>query len=144
MRAGEMTSEPEKLERKQSAQHPTEPWQSAIGHKTKDAHTKGKGKAMQDLEALDDFFEGEDSGANGDEANETDERDDALPASVPIEVPAKGRRDKSTTRLKQDFEPVEKHSKKAKHKKHRGQATTPTSTPTPIVQDRFFDDDLSG
>ena len=144
MRAGEMTSEPEKLERKQRAQHPTEPWQSAIGKKTKDPRTKGKGKAVQDLEALDDFFEGEDSGANGDETNETDDRDDALPVFVPTEVPAKRRRDKSTTRLKRDFEPVEKHSKKAKHKKHRGQATTPTSTPTPIVQDRFFDDDLSG
>ena len=139
MRAGEMASKPETLERKQRAQqNPTEPWQSVIGKKTKDAGTKGKGKARQDLEALDDFFEGEDSGANEDnETNEKDERDDAL--SVPAEVPARRRRDKSTTRLNHDFEPVEKHSKKAKRKKHRGQATAPT----PIVQDGFFDEDQS-
>ena len=134
-----MASEPETLERKQRAQQsPTEPWRSATGKRTKDARTKGKGKARQDLEALDDFFEGEDSGANEDnETNEKDERDDAL--SVPAEVPANRRRDKSTTRLKRDFEPVEKHSKKAKRKKHRGQATAPT----PIVQDGFFNEDQS-
>jgi hypothetical protein len=139
MRTGEMASEPETLERKQrSQQSPAEPWQSAIGKKTKNARTKGKGKAAQDLEALDDFFEGEDGGANeGAEADETEERNDVL--SVPAEVPTKRRRDKSTTRLDQDVETVEKHSKKGRHKKHRGQATAPT----PIVQDGVFDDDQS-
>ncbi|KAH8980757.1 hypothetical protein EDB86DRAFT_511463 [Lactarius hatsudake] len=51
MRAGEMASEPETLERKQSAQQsPTELWQSVIGKKTKNLGTKGKEKARQDLE----------------------------------------------------------------------------------------------
>jgi len=55
MRAGEMADEPETLERKQrpAQQGPAEPWQSVIGKKTQ---TKGKGKAKQDLEVLDDFF----------------------------------------------------------------------------------------
>ncbi|KAF8260573.1 hypothetical protein EI94DRAFT_1689645 [Lactarius quietus] len=136
MRAGEMAVEPERLEHKQRAQQSTaEPWQSTIGEKTK---TKAKAKARQDLEALDDFFEGEDSDANeATETEETEERVNVL--SVPVEVPAKRRRDKFTTRLEKGSEPSEKRSKKAKHKKCRGQATTPT----PIVQDRFFGDDNS-
>lgn len=139
MRAGEMASEPETLERKQRVQQsPAESWQSAVSKKTMNVRTQGKGEARQDLEVLDDFFEGEDSGANERaEADETDERDDVLP--VPAEVPAKRRRDKSTTQLEKKSETVEKHSKKAKHKKHRGQATAPT----PIVQDRVLGDDQS-
>jgi hypothetical protein len=136
MRAGELAHQPETVEHKQRAQQsPAEPWQSAVGKKTKNVLSKGKTKASQDLEALDDFFEGDDSGSKGAEVDETEERNDVV--SVPAEVPTKRRRDKSTTRLDQDFEPVEKHSKKAQHKKHRGQ----TTAPIPIVQDRFFDDD---
>lgn len=139
MRAGEMAGEPETLEHKHHAQQSlSEPWQSAIGKKTKSVGTKGKGKARQDLEVLDDFFEGEDSGANEDtEAEEAKERDNVL--AVPAEVPAKRRRDKSTTRLDKHSETAERPSKKAKHKKHRGQ---PTTLP-PIVQDSFFGDDES-
>ncbi|KAI9450561.1 hypothetical protein BJY52DRAFT_1301816 [Lactarius psammicola] len=137
MRAGEMAAEPETQERKQSAQQsPAELWQSAIGKKIKNVGTKGKGKARQDLEVLDDFFEEEeDSGANeGIEMEEAEERANVL--SVPAEVPARRRRGDSSTRLDKYSETVEKHSKKAKHKKHRGQATTAT----PIVQDSFFGD----
>jgi len=140
MRAGEMAGEPETLEHKQPAQQsPAELWQSAVGKETKNVRTKGKGKARQDLEVLDDFFEGEDdSGANeGTEAEEAEERDNVL--SVPVDVPARRRRDKPTTRLDEYSETAEKHSKKAKHKRHRGQATTAT----PIVQDSFKGDDES-
>ncbi|KAH8994553.1 hypothetical protein EDB92DRAFT_1849839 [Lactarius akahatsu] len=132
MRAGEMASEPETLERKQPAQ------QSPTGIKPKNLGTKGKGKARQDLEVLDDFFEGEgDSGANGEGTDE--EVEERGNVSVPAEVPANRRRDDPTTRLDKDSETVEKHPKKAKHKRHRGQVTTAT----PIVQDSFFGDDRS-
>ncbi|KAH9042893.1 hypothetical protein EDB83DRAFT_2407903 [Lactarius deliciosus] len=126
MRAGEMASEPETLERKQPAQQsPTELWQSE------------RGKARQDLEVLDDFFEGEgDSGANEGTGEEVEERGNV---SVPAEVPANRRRDDPTTRLDEYSETPEKHPKKAKHKRHRGQVTTAT----PIVQDGFFGDDRS-
>ena len=141
MLVGEMTGAPETLERKQRAQqNPAESWQSTIGRKTKNVQTegKGKGKTMHESEVLDDFFEGDDSGANeGTEAEEAEERDNVLP--VPVEVPTKRRWDKSATRLDKDSEPAERHSKKPKPKKHRGQATTPS----PIVQDRFFGDDQS-
>ncbi|KAH9039878.1 hypothetical protein EDB85DRAFT_229143 [Lactarius pseudohatsudake] len=138
MRAGEMASEPETLERKQPAQQsPTELWQSVIGKKTKNLGTKGKGKERQDLEVLDDFFEGEgDSGANGGTDEEGEERGDV---SVPVEVPPSRRRDNPTTRLDKYSETTEKHPKKAKHKRHRGQVTTAM----PIVQDGFFGDDRS-
>jgi hypothetical protein len=131
-----MAGEPETLERKQLAQQSlSEPWH-AISKETKNVGTKAKGKARQDLEVLDDFFEGEDSGAKeGTEAEDAEERANVL--SVPAEVPARRRRDKSTTRL--DTETAEGHSKKAKHKKHRRQATTPP----PIIQDSFFGDDKS-
>lgn len=71
MRAGEMVGEPETLERNHlSKQSLTEPWKSAIGEKTRTVGTKGKGKGRQDLEVLDDFFEGKDSGGN--EGTESD------------------------------------------------------------------------
>ena len=137
MRAGEMAGEPETLERKHLArQSLSEPWQSAISKETKNVGTKGKEEAKQDLDA---FFEGEDSGANeGTAAEGAEEWANVL--SVPAEVPARRRRrDKSTTRLDKHSETAERHSKKAKHKKHRGQATTPP----PIIQDGFFGDDES-
>jgi hypothetical protein len=139
MRTGEMAGEPETLERKHLAQQSlSEPWQSAVGKKTKDVGTKSKGKARQDLQVVDDFFEGVDSGANeGTDVEDAEERANVL--SVPAEVPARRRRDKSTIRLDKYSETAERHPKKAKHKKHRGQATTPP----PIVQDSFFGDDQS-
>jgi hypothetical protein len=85
MRAGEMADEPETLERKRrpAQQGPADPWQSAIGKKTKNVRTKGKARQ----EVLDDFFEGDDSDANeGTEAEgEAEERENAL--SVPAEMP---------------------------------------------------------
>jgi len=89
MRAGEMADEPETLERKQrpAQQGPAEPWQSVIGKKTQ---TKGKGKAKQDLEVLDDFFEGDDSDTNeGVEAEEEEEEREDVVLSVPAEVRTK-------------------------------------------------------
>jgi len=137
MRAGEMADEPETLERKQrpAQQGPAEPWQSVIGKKTQ---TKGKGKAKQDLEVLDDFFEGDDSDTNeGVEAEEEEEEREDVVLSVPAEVRTKRGRDKSTAQLHKDSETA--HSRKAKHKRHRGQAPSPT----PIVQDRLSGDDQS-
>jgi len=139
MRAGEMAGEPETLERKYLAQQSlSEPWQSAIGKETKNVGTNGKGKARQDLEVPDDFFEGEDSGANeGTEAEDAEERANVV--SVPMEVPTRRRRDKSTTRFDKNSETAERQSKQAKDKNRRGQATTPP----PIVRDSFFADDES-
>ncbi|KAI9441756.1 hypothetical protein H4582DRAFT_2073894 [Lactarius indigo] len=107
MRAGKMASEPETLERKQPAQQsPAELWQSAIGE--------------------------EDSGANEGTDEVGEERSNV---SMLAEVPAKRRQNNPTTRLDKYSETTEKHLKKAKRKRHRGQV----ATTTPIIQDSFFD-----
>lgn len=111
MRAGEMAGEPETLERKQHAQRsPAESWQTATGRKTKNTRMEGKGK--------------------GKTMHELEVLDDFFEGE---DGGAKGGTEDK------DSETAEKHSKKAKPKKHRGQATTPS----PIVQDRFFGDDQS-
>jgi hypothetical protein len=131
MHAGEISGEPETLEHRQSISiETTGHWESSVEKNERRARGKEKGKARQNMEASDDFFEGEDG--TGDKDLEAGEQANTRSA----EVQAKQRQDKSATRSDKQPKPAEKRLKKAKPKKRREEAATPA-----IIQDSFFDDE---
>ncbi|KAI0253761.1 hypothetical protein BJV78DRAFT_1300072 [Lactifluus subvellereus] len=131
MRAGEMSGEPETLEHGQSIpMGTTGHWESSVDKNDKSAGGKEKGRARQNIEALDDFFEGEDG--TGDKGLEASEQGSTRSA----EVRAERRLDHSATSSDKRSKLAEKYSMKTKRKKHREDAATPV-----ITQDSFFGDE---
>ena len=131
MRGGEMSGEPETLEHRQSIpMGTTGHWDSSVDKNDKNPRGKEEGSARQNMEALDDFFEGEDGIDDKDlEASEQSNKRST-------EVRAKRRLEHSVTRSDNHSKVAEKHSTKTKHKKHRRDAAT-----LAIAQDSFFGDE---
>lgn len=129
MRAGEMSSEPETLEHRQSVPRKSisEQWDGSIDKKAMDAGAGRGVKARQDMDAPDDFFEDDTGNEDGLDAGEP-----AYTRSV--ESPTKRRPDKTISHPDKHSKLAEDHPRKGKHKK----LEKPHS---PTIQDRFFGDE---
>jgi hypothetical protein len=131
MRAGEMSSEPEKLEHGQSAQKSmTQQWVGSIDKSKRSVAVDEEAMARQDVDAPDDFFE--------DDTDNEDSEVGESPNSRFSEIPTKRRPDKAANHPEKHSNPTEKDRKKAKHKKHRNISSQATK------QDSFFGDESEG
>jgi hypothetical protein len=121
MRAGEMSSEPETLEHRQSVQKGTSrQWEDSIDKNERGIGVKEELKARQGVDVPDDFFEEDDTGNEDSEAEK--------PANTRLsELPAKRRPDKAEKHPDKHSKLVEEQNpKKAKRKKHRKVASPTT------------------
>lgn len=129
MRAGEMSSEPETLEHRQSVQKSmTQQWVSSIDKGKRSVAVDEEVMARQDVDAPDDFFDTE---------NEDSEVGES-PITHSSEIPTKRRPDKAANRPDKHSNPTEKDRKKAKHKKHRNISLQAT------IQRSFSGDESGG
>jgi hypothetical protein len=129
MRAGEMSSEPETLEHRQSVQKSmAQQWEGSVDKNERSIGVEEESKARQDTGAPDDFFE-EDNTGNEDSGAEE-------PANTGLSVlPTKRRSEKAGNRPDKHPKPAEKDPKKAIRMKHR-KVTSPAT-----IQDSFFGDE---
>jgi hypothetical protein len=125
MRAGEMSSEPETLEYRQSVQ------KTKTHSIDKSVAANEEVIAKQDVDAPDDFFEEDDT------ENEATGVGDS-PTTRFSEIPAKRRPGKAANHPDRHSNPTEKDQKKAKHRKHRNFLSQAT------IQDTFFGDESEG
>ncbi len=126
MRTGEMSSEPETLEHRESVQTSmAQQWEGSIDEGKRGIRVEEEMTARLDMDAPDDFFEEDDT---GNEDSETGE-----PASTPFsEVPMKPRPEKAGNHPDRHSKPAGKDRKKAKHEKYRKAASQT------VIQDSFF------
>lgn len=130
MRTGEMSSEPETLEHRQSVQKSmTQQWVGSID-KGKRSVAVDEVTATQDVDAPDDFFEEDDTENEVSEAGES-------PITRSSEIPTK-RPESAANHPDKHSNPTEKDRKKPKHKKHRNISSQAT------IQDSFFGDESEG
>jgi hypothetical protein len=131
MRAGEMSSEPETLEHRQSVQKSmTQQWVGSIDKSKRSAAVDEEVMARQDVDAPDDFFE--------DDTENEDSEVGESPNTRFSELPTKRRPDKAANHPEKHSNPTEKDRKKAIHKKHRKYSSQAT------IQDSFFGDESEG
>jgi hypothetical protein len=129
MREGEMSSEPETLEYRQSVQKGmTQQWVGSIDKSKRSVAVDEEVMARQNMDAPDDFFEEDDT------ENEVGES----PTTRSSEIPTKRRPDKAANHPDKHSNPTEKDRKKAKHKKHRNISSQAT------LQNSFFGDESEG
>ncbi len=132
MRVGEMSSEPEILEHRQSVQQSmTQQWVGSIDKSKRSVTVDEEVMARQDVDARDDFFEEDDTENEDSEVGES-------PITRSLEIPTKRRPDKAANHPDKRSNPTEKDRKKAKHKKHRNISSQAT------IQDSFFGDESEG
>jgi hypothetical protein len=127
MRAGEMSSEPETLEYRQSVQ---KSMTNSIDKSKRSVAVDEEVMARQDVDAPDDFFEEDDLDIEDTEVGEP-------PNTRFSEVPTKRRSDKAENHPDKLSDP-EKDRKKAKLRKHRKKSSQATT------QDGFFGDESEG
>lgn len=125
MRVGEMSSEPETLEYRQSAQ---QGMTHSIGKSKRSAEVDENVMTRQDVDASDDFFE-------DDTENEVGES----PNTRFSEIPTKRGPDKAANHPDKHSNPTEEDQKKEKHRKHRGKKSLQAT-----IQDSFFGDESEG
>jgi hypothetical protein len=125
MRTGEMSSEPETLEPRESVETSiAQQWEGSIDKGKRGVRVGEEMMARLDVDAPDDFFE--DDTGNGD--SETGE-----PANTRIsEIPMKPRPEKAENHPDRHSKPAGKDRKKAKHKKYRKAASQT------VLQDGFL------
>jgi hypothetical protein len=134
MRVGEMSSEPETLEHRQSVQKSmTQQWVGSIDKSKRSVTVDEEAMARQDVDARDDFFEEDDTENEDSEVGES-------PITRSSGIPTKRRpdKDKAANHPDRHSNPAEKDRKKAKHKKHRNISSQAT------IQDGFFGDESEG
>jgi hypothetical protein len=132
MHTGEMSSEPETLEHRQSVQKSmTQQWVGSIDKGKRSVAVDEEVMATQDVDATDDFFEEDDTENEVSEVGES-------PITRSSEIPTKRRPDNAANHPDKHSNPTEKDRKKAKHKKHRNISSQAT------LQNSFFGDESEG
>lgn len=131
MRAGEMSSEPETLEHRQSLQKSmTQQWVSSIDKSNRSVAADEEVMARQDVDAPDDFFE--------DDTENEDSEFGESPNARFSEIPTKRRQNTAANHPDKHSNPTEKDRKKSKHKKQKKLPSQLT------MQDSFFGDESEG
>ena len=132
MRTGEMSSDPETLEHRQSVQKGmTQQWVGPIDKSKRSVTVDEEVMARQHADAPDDFFEEDDTENEDSEVGES-------PITRSSEIPTKRRPDKTANRPDKHSNPTEEDRKRTKHKKHRNISSQAT------IQDSFFGDESEG
>lgn len=135
MHAGEMSSEPETLEHRQSVQKSmTQQWVGSIDKSKRGVALDEEMIARQDADAPDDFFEEDNTEDEDSEVEAVEES----PNTRFSEVPAKRRPDRAVNQPDKYSNPTEQDGKKVKHKKHRKISSQAA------VQDSFFGNESEG
>lgn len=126
-----MSSEPETLEQRQSAQKGmSQQWVGSIDKSKGSVAVDEEVMARQDVDAPDDFFQ-DNTENEGSEVGES-------PITRSSEIPTKRRPVKAAIYPDKHSNPTGKDRKKAKHKKHRNISSQA------IIQDGFFGDESEG
>jgi len=129
MRAGEMSSEPETLEYRQSVPRKSisEQWDGSIDKKAIDAGADRGVKARRDMDAPDDFFE--------DDTGNEDKLDAGEPAyTLSVKSHTKRRLDKAIGL-------PDKHSKLAENRPRKGKRMKLEKPHSPTIQDSLHGDE---